>query len=70
MLTQQRKILDNVILTHATTSCVYTYNTVLETLYQTWLDGSGHVINYDPDSERGRKLISMIARKGFAKKVA
>jgi hypothetical protein len=66
----QRKIIDDVVLTHATTSCVYTYNTPSNKLYQTWLDGSGHVINYDPDSERGRKLVSMIARKGFAKKVA
>ena len=68
-MANQKQIIDNVVLTHATTSCVYTYRPSENKLYQTWLDGSGRVFNYKPNTQRGRQLIAMIARKGFAKKV-
>jgi hypothetical protein len=60
----------NTILTHSTTSSAFTLNQTQKELWQTWLDGSGKVIEIDLDSKRGRYIASLVARKGFAKQVA
>lgn len=54
-------------LTHATTSAAFSYVVGTNTVRQTWLDGSGRVINYSTKTPRGRYLVSLVARKGFAK---
>lgn len=55
------------ILTHATTSAAFSYVQGSNTVRETWLDGSGKVINYSTATPRGRYLVSLIARKGFSK---
>jgi hypothetical protein len=54
-------------ITHATTSAAFTYVQGSDTLRETWLDGSGKVINYSTSTPRGRYLVSLVARKGFSK---
>ena len=54
-------------ITHATTSAAYTYVVGSDNVHETWLDGSGRVFNYSTNTKRGRYLVSLIARKGFAK---
>lgn len=55
------------VLTHATTSAAFKFTVGGDRVTETWLDGSGKVINYKANTPRGRYLISLIARKGFAK---
>ena len=55
------------ILTHATTSAAFTYVQGSNNVQETWLDGSGKVINYSTSTPRGRYLVSLVARKGFSK---
>lgn len=55
------------ILTHATTSAAFSYTVGGNSVRETWLDGSGKVINYSTKTPRGRYLASLVARKGFAK---
>jgi hypothetical protein len=54
-------------LTHATTSSAFTFVVGSNVVRQTWLDGSGKVVNYSTKTPRGRYLASLVARKGFAK---
>jgi hypothetical protein len=54
-------------LTHATQSAAFSYVVGTNNVRQTWLDGSGRVINYSTKTPRGRYLVSLVARKGFAK---
>jgi len=55
------------IITHATTSAAFSYVQGSAKVQETWLDGSGKVINYSTSTPRGRYLVSLIARKGFSK---
>lgn len=55
------------VITYATTSAAFSYTVGSKTIRETWLDGSGKVIRYDVDTPRGRYLVSLAARKGFAK---
>ena len=57
-------------LVHATTSSAFSMFVGGNTITQTWLDGNGKVIQYSAKTPRGRYLASLIARKGFAKKVS
>jgi hypothetical protein len=54
-------------ITHATTSAAFSYTVGGATVRETWLDGSGKVINYSTSTPRGRYLVSLVARKGFSK---
>lgn len=54
-------------ITHATTSAAFSYVVGSNVVRETWLDGSGKVINYKTSTPRGRYLVSLVARKGFAK---
>jgi hypothetical protein len=54
-------------ITHATTSAAFTYVQGSNSVRETWLDGSGKVINYPTSTSRGRYLVSLVARKGFSK---
>jgi len=54
-------------ITHCTTSAAFSYVQGSDTLRETWLDGSGTVINYSTSTPRGRYLVSLVARKGFSK---
>lgn len=53
--------------TYATTSSAFSFVIGSDTVRQTWLDGSGKVINVSTKTPRGRYLASLVARKGFAK---
>ena len=53
--------------TYAVTSSAFSFVIGSDTIRQTWLDGSGKVINIKTSTPRGRYLASLIARKGFAK---
>jgi hypothetical protein len=55
------------VITYATTSSAFSYTVGSKQIRQTWLDGSGKVIYCKTDSPRGRYLVSLAARKGFAK---
>ena len=55
------------VITHATTSAAFSYTVGEPTIRETWLDGSGKVIRYNVNTPRGRYLVSLTARKGFAK---
>jgi len=54
-------------ITHATTSAAFSYDVGSDKVRETWLDGSGRVINYSTSTPRGRYLVSLVARKGFSK---
>ena len=54
-------------ITHCTTSAAFSYTVGGTTVRETWLDGSGKVINYSTKTPRGRYLAGLVARKGFAK---
>jgi len=55
------------VITHATTSAAFSYTVGSTNVRETWLDGSGKVINYSTATPRGKYLTSLVARKGFAK---
>ena len=55
------------VITHATTSAAFSYTVGSNVVRETWLDGSGKVINYSTSTPRGRYLAGLVARKGFAK---
>lgn len=57
----------NTVITYATTSSAFSYTVGSEYIRQTWLDGSGKVVRYTTKSPRGRYLVGLVARKGFAK---
>jgi len=59
----------NTMLTYTTTSAAYSFPVGGDAVRQTWLDGSGKVINYPTTTPRGRYLASLVARKGFGKSV-
>ena len=54
-------------ITHATTSAAFSHEVGSGSVRETWLDGSGKVINYSTKTPRGRYLAGLVARKGFAK---
>ena len=54
-------------ITHATTSTAFSFVIGASTVLQTWLDGTGRVTRTSVNTPRGRYLVSLIARKGFAK---
>jgi len=54
-------------ITHATTSAAFTFVVGSGNVRETFLDGSGTVINYPTTTKRGRYLAGLVARKGFAK---
>jgi len=54
-------------ITHATTSTAFSFVIGANTVLQTWLDGTGRVTRTSVNTPRGRYLVSLIARKGFAK---
>ena len=54
-------------ITHATTSAAFSHEVGSDSIRETWLDGSGRVFNYSTSTKRGRYLVGLTARKGFAK---
>ena len=55
------------MLQHTTASWNLAYRVNGEFVTATWLDGSGHVINYPVTEPKGRYLAGLVARKGFLK---
>jgi len=52
---------------HTTASWSLQYVVGSDFVTATWLDGSGHVINYPVSEPKGRYLAGLTARKGFLK---
>jgi hypothetical protein len=55
------------VLQHTTASWNLSYTVGSGWVTATWLDGSGHVINYPVSAPKGRYLAGLVARKGFLK---
>jgi hypothetical protein len=55
------------VLQHTTASWSLSYPVNGGFVTATWLDGSGHVINYPVSAPKGRYLAGLVARKGFSK---